>query len=89
MQHGYCIAIGFGSIIVGLLLKFIPRGLFNFEIDEKPMSKDKIRKSLSKIIRKPSKALIRKLSRVDNEKNLDKTETGKLKMMKAMKTFKN
>lgn len=88
LQHGYCLAIGFGSIIMGFILKLIPRKLFAFEISEKPMSKEMSRKSLSKILRKPAKVLKRRLTRIGSEKNLDKQELGKLKILKAMKTFK-
>lgn len=88
VQHGYCIAIGFGSIIIGLLLKCIPKGLFAFDIDQNPMSKEASRKSLKNIIRKPTQILKRKMTRVASEKNLSKVELGKLKMMKTMKTFK-
>jgi P-type Ca2+ transporter type 2B len=86
-QHGICLLIGFGSIIVGFLLKLLPRGLFNFTINEKPMTNSQSLKSLNNILRK-STSIKRQLTRNGSEKNLNKVELEQMKNIKSSKTFK-
>jgi Ca2+ transporting ATPase len=86
-QHGYCILIGFGSIIVGFLLKLLPRRLFNFSINEDPMTLEQSQRSLNSLLRIPSKALKRQMTRVGNDKNLNKLEINQMKKIKSMRTF--
>jgi len=88
VQHGICIAIGFGSIIVGLLLKLIPRRIFDFKINENPMSKLASQKSLRKMLRNTKKVLKRKMTRYGSEKNLNKSEFDQIQQVKKLKTFK-
>lgn len=87
-QHGLCILIGFGSIIIGLLLKAIPRSLFDFKLNEKPMSNLASMRSLRHKIRKGRPALERKLTRIGSEKNLGHQELEQIQAFKSMKTFK-
>jgi P-type Ca2+ transporter type 2B len=87
-QHGLCIVIGFGSIIIGLLLKAIPRSLFDFKLNEKPMSNLASMKSLMHKIRKANRGIERKLTRIGSEKNLGFHELEQIQAFKSMKTFK-
>ena len=86
-QHGICIAIGLGSIIFGFLLKLLPRRMFIFSIGAKVLPKDGSKKSLTNL-RRSSRKLSRKLSRVGSEKNLGEKELSKFKALKSMKTYK-
>lgn len=87
-QHGYCVAIGFGSIIFGYIIKLLPRRLFVFELNEKPDLKAGSFKRMSTSLRKSSRKLQRKITRIGSEKNIDKVEVAKIKALKSMKTYK-
>jgi len=86
-QHGYCIAIGFGSIIFGFFLKLIPRRMFVFNLDDKSVERSGSIKGLTNL-RKSSRLLQRKMTRVGSEKNLGEKEVAKFKALKSMKTYK-
>jgi Ca2+ transporting ATPase len=87
-QHGICIGIGAFSIVVGFMIKLLPKRIFSFTIDQTPMDEVEASKSISKILRKSTNALQRKLTRVGSEKNMSRTEMGQMKAYKSMKTFK-
>ena len=87
-QHLVCIAIGAGSLIIGFVLKFLPKRLFSFTVKQDNVVQSEARKSLNKILRKSSKKLNRKVTRMGSEKNLDDKEMAQMKQFKEMKTFK-
>lgn len=87
-QHLICIAIGAFSIVWGFFVKLIPTRFFSFTLDQKPLSKAESMKSLPALLRKSTKAMEKKVSRVGSEKNFGKLDLGQMKMFKSMRTFK-
>jgi hypothetical protein len=51
------------------------------------MSNAEAKKSVNRLLRKSSKSLKRKLTRLGSEKNLDDKELAQMKQFKSMKTF--
>mmetsp|Transcript_33763 Transcript_33763/g.38892 ORF Transcript_33763/g.38892 Transcript_33763/m.38892 type:complete len:149 (-) Transcript_33763:38-484(-) len=87
-QHLICIAIGVGSIVIGFLLKLLPASCFSIKMDQKPMTKAQSQKSLAKMLRKSSRALGKKVSRIGSEKNLNDKELKQISNIKSLNTFK-
>lgn len=86
-QHGYCIAIGFGSIIFGFFLKLLPRRMFVFNFDTNASERGESSKGLTNL-RKSSRKISSKVTRVGSEKNLGDLDAAKFKALKSMKTYK-
>ena len=86
-QHGYCIAIGLGSIVFGFFLKLLPRRMFVFNFDAKSSERGESSKGLTNL-RKSSRKISSKVTRLGSEKNLGDLEVSKFKALKKMKTYK-
>ena len=54
-QHLFCIAVGACGIIVGFIVKFIPKRIFAFQMNES-LEEFKPEKNLVNLLRQPSKA---------------------------------
>eukprot|EP00743_Colponemidia_sp_Colp-15_P000130 GILK01000149.1.p1 GENE.GILK01000149.1~~GILK01000149.1.p1 ORF type:complete len:1077 (+),score=234.49 GILK01000149.1:103-3333(+) len=62
-QHIYCILLGFGSLIVGFLIKFVPITPFTkIKIDEKPMTDQERKSGVVTKLRKSSQILKQRYS---------------------------